>query len=62
MTGAAPAALATSVLDNGLTVVTEHMPDVGSVTLGFWVGTGSVDEPAADSGASHFLEHLLFKG
>ena len=38
------------------------MPDVRSVSLGFWVGTGSVDEAPAQSGASHFLEHLLFKG
>jgi len=54
--------LRTTVLDGGLTVVTEHMPDVRSVCLGFWVGTGSVDEAPAQAGASHFLEHLLFKG
>lgn len=52
----------TTVVDGGLTVVTEHMPDVQSVSLGFWVGTGSVDEPGPIAGASHFLEHLLFKG
>ncbi len=52
----------TTVVDGGLTVVTEHMPDVRSVSLGFWVGTGSVDEPESIAGASHFLEHLLFKG
>lgn len=52
----------TTVLDGGLTVVSEHMPDVRSVSLGFWVGTGSVDEPEPIAGASHFLEHLLFKG
>ena len=49
-------------LDDGLTVVTERMADVRSVSIGFWVGTGSVDEPPAQAGASHFLEHLLFKG
>jgi predicted Zn-dependent peptidase len=49
-------------LDNGLTVVTERMPDVRSVTAGFWVATGSRDEDASIAGASHFLEHLLFKG
>ncbi len=38
------------------------MPDVRSVCLGFWVGTGSVDEAPLQAGASHFLEHLLFKG
>lgn len=52
----------TTVIDGGLTVVTEHMPDVLSVSMGFWVGTGSVDEPDEIAGASHFLEHLLFKG
>jgi predicted Zn-dependent peptidase len=52
----------TTSLDGGLTVVTERMTDVRSVSIGFWVGTGSVDEASAQSGASHFLEHLLFKG
>ncbi len=51
-----------TVLDGGLTVVTEKMSDVRSASIGFWVGTGSVDEPPAQAGASHFLEHLLFKG
>lgn len=46
----------------GITVVTERMPDVRSVTAGFWVGTGSRDEEPRLAGASHFLEHLLFKG
>ncbi|MCA1657077.1 MAG: insulinase family protein, partial [Actinobacteria bacterium] len=44
------------------TVVTERMPEVRSVTAGFWVATGSRDEAASLAGASHFLEHLLFKG
>jgi len=52
----------TSTLPSGLTVVTERMHDVRSVTLGFWVGVGSRDEAPALAGASHFLEHLLFKG
>jgi predicted Zn-dependent peptidase len=51
-----------ATLDEGLTVVTERMPDVRSVSIGFWVGTGSVDEAPGLAGASHFLEHLLFKG
>src|SRR5207248_5567271 len=38
------------------------MPGVRSVTTGFWVGVGARDEPDAVAGASHFLEHLLFKG
>ena len=49
-------------LDNGIRVVTEAMPHVSSVAAGFWVGTGSRDEVGGLAGASHFLEHLLFKG
>jgi predicted Zn-dependent peptidase len=52
----------TSQLACGLRLVTEAMPDVRSVTTGFWVGTGSRDELPGELGASHFLEHLLFKG
>jgi predicted Zn-dependent peptidase len=49
-------------LDSGVRVVTEHLPGLRSAAVGFWVGTGSRDEPAAVAGSSHFLEHLLFKG
>jgi predicted Zn-dependent peptidase len=49
-------------LDSGLRVVTEALPGLRSVTLGMWVGSGSRDETDVSSGASHFLEHLLFKG
>ena len=49
-------------LDSGLRVVTEHLPGLRSAAVGFWVGTGSRDEPDSIAGASHFLEHLLFKG
>jgi predicted Zn-dependent peptidase len=51
-----------TTLEGGVTVVTERMPDVRSVSAGFWVGTGSRDEAPGLQGASHFLEHLLFKG
>ena len=47
---------------SGLRVVTERMPSVRSVSLGFWVLAGSRDERPSISGSSHFLEHLLFKG
>ncbi len=57
-----PVTIADVTVDGGLTVVTEAVPDARSVTLGFWVGTGSADEAAPLWGASHFLEHLLFKG
>jgi predicted Zn-dependent peptidase len=49
-------------LESGLRVVTERLPALRSVAVGFWVGTGSRDEPDELAGASHFLEHLLFKG
>ena len=49
-------------LDSGLRIVTEIVPSVRSVALGLWVKTGSRDEPLAQAGVSHFLEHLLFKG
>ena len=49
-------------LDNGLTVATDRVQGARSVAIGVWVGVGSRDEPAAQSGVSHFLEHLLFKG
>ena len=51
-----------SVLNDGLRVVTENMPELRSAAVGFWVGTGSRDETGRLAGASHFLEHLLFKG
>ncbi|MGH2952585.1 MAG: M16 family metallopeptidase [Solirubrobacterales bacterium] len=43
-------------------MITEVVPSVRSVALGFWVRTGSRDETPAEAGVSHFLEHLLFKG
>lgn len=51
-----------SVLDNGITVMTEHMDSVRSVTLGIWFAVGSRDETAAEAGMSHFMEHMMFKG
>jgi predicted Zn-dependent peptidase len=51
-----------TVLANGIRVVTERMPEARSVTTGFWVAVGGRDEPPELAGASHFLEHLVFKG
>ncbi len=51
-----------SVLPGGLRVVTEAVPGVRSAAFGVWVGVGSRDEALHEHGASHFLEHLLFKG
>jgi predicted Zn-dependent peptidase len=49
-------------LPNGITLLTERMPHVRSVTLGVWLRRGSRHEPARLNGASHFIEHLVFKG
>jgi predicted Zn-dependent peptidase len=51
-----------SVHSSGLRIVTEEVPSVRSATIGIWVNVGSRDEAPATAGASHFLEHLLFKG
>jgi predicted Zn-dependent peptidase len=51
-----------TVLPGGLRVVTEFLPAVRSVALGIWVGVGSRDEDEKHAGATHYLEHLLFKG
>ena len=51
-----------SVHASGLRIVTEEVPSVRSAAVGIWVNVGSRDEAPATAGASHFLEHLLFKG
>ncbi|MDE2888349.1 MAG: pitrilysin family protein [Gemmatimonadota bacterium] len=52
----------THTLDNGLRMVFESIPRINSAALGFYVHTGSRDEPAELAGVSHFLEHMCFKG
>jgi predicted Zn-dependent peptidase len=49
-------------LDSGERVVSERVPSVRSVAIGFWIGAGSRDERDDRAGVSHFIEHLLFKG
>ena len=51
-----------SELDSGQRVITERIPSVRSVALGFWIGAGSRDETPSKAGVTHFIEHLLFKG
>jgi predicted Zn-dependent peptidase len=51
-----------SVLENGLTLVTERMPAFKGLSMGVWVRTGTRHETEKLAGASHFLEHMLFKG
>ena len=49
-------------LKNGVRVVMERMEHVRSVSVGIWVNTGSVREAEDEGGASHFIEHMAFKG
>jgi len=52
----------TTVLPNGLRVITERMAHVRSVSVGFWIASGSRSETSEQNGISHFIEHMLFKG
>ncbi|MCY7347625.1 MAG: insulinase family protein [Pyrinomonadaceae bacterium] len=52
----------TTRFENGLTILTDRMPDVRSVTLGFFFRKGSRHEPNELNGISHFIEHAVFKG
>jgi predicted Zn-dependent peptidase len=54
--------VARTVLPGGLRVITESLPAVRSAAFGIWAGVGSRDEDLAHAGATHYLEHLLFKG
>jgi predicted Zn-dependent peptidase len=54
--------LSRTVLPSGLTVIIETLPYVRSVALGYYLRTGSAVESEEHGGASHFLEHLVFKG
>src|ERR1700746_487492 len=49
-------------LPNGLTVITEQMAHIRSISVGIWVKTGSRDEDPQWNGISHFIEHMVFKG
>ncbi len=51
-----------TTLDNGIRVITEHVPHVESVAIGVWMGAGAKNEKPDEYGLSHFLEHMLFKG
>ncbi len=50
------------VLPNGLTMISEQMAHIRSVSIGVWIKTGSRDEESGANGISHFIEHMLFKG
>jgi predicted Zn-dependent peptidase len=51
-----------TTLDNGLRILSESIPYMSSVSIGFFVGTGSRSESLPEQGVSHFIEHLMFKG
>lgn len=61
-TGQVTSTVRRTVLPGGLRVITEQMAGVRSAAVGVWVGVGSRHESPAQSGCSHFLEHVLFKG
>ena len=50
------------VLPNGLTIISEEMKHIRSVSIGIWIKTGSRDEEPRWNGLSHFIEHMVFKG
>lgn len=54
--------VAKSTLKNGIRIVTKNMPYTRSVSMGVWVNVGARDESALESGLSHFIEHMIFKG
>jgi predicted Zn-dependent peptidase len=54
--------MAETLLDNGVRVLTEHIPGVRSASVGVWVRHGAAHDPDGVAGASHLLEHLVFKG
>ncbi len=62
MSDASNDTIAVTRLENGLTVVTETMDRVETVSIGAYVATGTRNETEAENGASHFLEHMAFKG
>ncbi|MCP4345917.1 MAG: insulinase family protein [Desulfobacterales bacterium] len=53
---------AKTTLENGIRILTKKMPYVRSVSMGVWVNVGARDETSPESGLSHFIEHMIFKG
>ncbi len=54
--------LSKTVLDNGIRILTRCIPEVRSVSMGVWVNVGAREEGPEESGLSHFIEHMSFKG
>ncbi|WP_448207075.1 M16 family metallopeptidase [Azospirillum sp. sgz302134] len=51
-----------TTLPNGFRVLTDHLPHLGTITSGVWVGVGARNERPEVNGIAHFLEHMIFKG
>jgi len=51
-----------TILENGVRIITKRMPYIRSVSMGVWVTVGARDESSLESGLSHFIEHMIFKG
>ena len=51
-----------TILNNGVRIITRNMPHLHSVSMGVWVNAGARDESSTESGLSHFIEHMIFKG
>ena len=62
MTARSKAGVVKEILPNGLRVIIEPLREFSSVSIGIWVLTGSRDEEISQSGISHLIEHLAFKG
>jgi len=60
--GSTPVMVQSTILENGVCVVTDPVSHVESVALGIWIGSGAKSETPDQYGLSHFLEHMLFKG
>jgi predicted Zn-dependent peptidase len=54
--------ITTTILNNGVRIVTQHVEQMHTVTLGIWVANGTRHEDPHDNGVAHFIEHMLFKG
>ena len=57
-----PTTFRKTTLPSGITLLSEAMPDRPSLSLGVWVRSGARDEPFAQLGITHFIEHMVFKG
>jgi len=51
-----------TILPNGMRVISENVPSVGSISIGIWIHVGARDEPPKRNGVSHLIEHMIFKG